>query len=238
MKKRIYKAEKKMILYCDDIICASEKLRSKFEEISPRDRKIHLISVIADNSSFQKSNLTEYLRWDKIPAPKAVIFGKISHRINFDLIERLSMRIPDMSIVFIGKILDKRFKRLLRNYQNIYHLGFLSRDKIIYCLRSATVGLHPGKKLIFNEYSNPIRIYEYAAAGIPIVAINISRESDYPKTISVVDNDNGFITAVENRFKHGVTDNEKSELVKFSEKHSASEIVNAHIRVFQAAISA
>lgn len=235
LRKNIYNAERKMLLFSDELICYSEKLEEKFQKLVP-EKKINLISVPVDKRSFKKCNLKKYLPLDKIPEPRAVIFGEIRKQTDLALIKNLAIRIPNISIVFIGKNRNKSFKQLLMNYQNVYHLGFLSRDKVIYSIRAAVVGLYPGKKCKFSTYSNPIRIYEYAAAGIPVVASNISRESDYPNSIVVVDNDNDFIAAVQNVLKNGISEEDRRELIQFARRHSAKENAKKYLQIFQTAV--
>lgn len=242
LSSRVQNAEKKMILFSDEIVCASEKLREKFQKIVSREKKIHLVSVPADERSFQECVINNYVSWDVIPAPKAIIFGSIRRQTDLDLIEKLAIKTPELSIVFIGKeetgkYRNKKFKGLLSDYQNIYHLGYLSRDAIIYCMRTAVLGLYPAKKWNYSVYANPIRIYEYAANGIPVVASNINRESDYPELIDVVNNETEFILAVQNKLNKKISETEKEELIRFARKHSANEIVKAYTRIFQGVIS-
>jgi len=242
LRINVYNAERKMVLFSDEIICSSEKLREKFQKIVPIEKNLHLISTSADYRSFLECSVRKYSPWDIIPKPKLVILGAVRHQTDLMLVEELALKIPKVSIVFIGNVLNckyknKEFKRLLEEYQNIYHTGFLSYDKVIYCLRSATIGLYPAKKCRFSTYANPNRIYEYSAAGIPVVAINISRESDFPKSIVVAKYDTEFITAVETLVRNGITEHDKEELIKFAKKHSATENVKRYIEVFQNALS-
>ena len=230
--KRAYQAEKQMILFSDEVICASEKLKEKFEKEIPRE-KIHLISTPADNRSFQECKLKEYWPWDIIPSPKLVIFGVIRYQTDLALIEKLALKVPAVSIVFIGKNQNKKLKTLLKKYQNVYHLGYLSYEKANYCLRSAAIGLYPARKCKYSTYANPNRIYEYAAAGIPVVTTNVSRESDFPESIKVVESDIEFLISVQRILAKGISVQDNNELIGFAKKHSANEIAKAYIRIFQ-----
>ncbi len=234
--RTVYNAERKMSVICDDIICASEKLKEKFEKFIPEE-KIHLISVPADERSLKKCDVKKFSQWDKIPPPKLVIFGLIRYQTDLTLIERIALKMPEVSIVFIGKNQSKKFGTLLASYKNIYHLGFLSRENVIYCLRSAVMGLYPAKKYKFSTYANPIRIYEYAAAGIPSVSINISREPDYPKSIVLAESHTEFVKAVQNILTNGISKEEKNELIDFAKKHSAENIVKKYLGVFEKGMS-
>ena len=242
LKKNIYKAETKMVYHSDEIICGSEKLVEKFQSIVSESKKVHLISNVADNRSFEKSNVIEFSPWDIIPDPKIVIFGEIRYQTNFTLIEKLAIKVRQASIVFIGKVHSSKYyndylKPMFNKYQNIHHLGFISRDNVIYCLRSAAVGLYPAKKCYYSIYANPIRIYEYAAAGIPVVASNISCETDYPKSIEVVHDDSDFVKTVEKILEKGISMNDKEDLIQFAKKHSANEIMKKYASVFRTAIT-
>ncbi len=230
--KNAYNAERKMVLFSDEIICASEKLKEKFQRIKSKEKRIHLISVPADDRSFKINKIKKFKTWDIIPGFKAVIFGQIRYQTNLVLVEKLALKFPDISIIFIGKNRHKNFKYLLKKHKGIYHLGYLSRDSIIYCLRDAAIGLYPARKCKFSVYANPIRIYEYAAAGIPVVASNVSSETDFPESVKIVENDDDFILAIRCILRNGISSNDKKELIRFAKKHSAGEIIKNYIKAF------
>lgn len=226
-------AERVMIQYSDEIVCASEMLYEKFQKITPKPKCIHLISTPADERSFCKRPLHNYSPWDKISDPKLVILGTIRDQTNLTLIGMLAEKIPNVSIVFIGRDDTKCFDGVMKKHRNIFHLGFLSQTETNYCLSLAKIGLYPAKKCRFSLYANSNRIYEYAANGLPIVGININRESDFPSTIIVAKDDEEFVAAVEHFLNNGVTDSEKLTLVEFAKKHSANEIAKKLLDVFQ-----
>ncbi len=95
IRENVYNAEKKMIMFSNEIICASEKLKEKFLRLVPIRKKIHLISTSASAEMFEKSSLRKYLPWDIIPGPKAVILGAIRSQTDLEIVEKLSIKIPN-----------------------------------------------------------------------------------------------------------------------------------------------
>ena len=74
-------------------------------------------------------------------------------------------------------------------------------------------------------------------AGIPVVASNISCETDYPKSIEVVHDDSDFVKTVEKILEKGISMNDKEDLIQFAKKHSANEIMKKYASVFRTAIT-
>lgn len=247
LQRSTHNAEKEMVLLSDEIICSSEKLFEKFQGIVTGEKGIHLISTCADDRSFAECRVKQCLSWDEIPGPRLLILGAIRRQTNVSLIRKLAAETPRASIVFIGKVLTGRyknhdFKSLLEDCNNVYHIELKSHvgqdyENIKYCLRSADIGLYPASKCYYSTYANPNRIYEYTSAGLPIVASNINRESDFPVSIVVVDNDNDFVSAVHEMLVNGTTERERDGLRKFAKKHSASENVKKYIRILQSTIT-
>lgn len=94
------------------------------------------------------------------------------HRLK-DLVEafkKLHLKIPEGRLQLIGFGQEweaiKEQVRLLKLEERVIQPGFVSEEELIELKRDASVGIMPGS----NWYGSPLKIFEYAAAGIPIVA--------------------------------------------------------------------
>ena len=111
---------------------------------------------------------TEYL---KLTKPIVVYVGSIEGWFDFDLISDAALELPDFSFVIIGPL---HHKNAFRGISNIYFLGPQPYAKIPAYLRWADVGIIPFK--VNGQYKklidgiNPIKLYEYLAAGLPVIS--------------------------------------------------------------------
>ncbi len=114
-----------------------------------------------------EGRMPEELR--SIPKPIAVYCGAIEYWFDYDLVEKLADELPDVSFVIIGPMKENR----LQKRKNIHLLGRKAYSGIPDYLKQADVGMIPFdvKKypdLIHNV--NPLKLYEYMACGLPVVA--------------------------------------------------------------------
>lgn len=94
-------------------------------------------------------------------------------RVDVELIRYLAQQNPQKSFALIGGIwpgLRQQINERLKPLPNIYFLGrksFLERPQY---LREFDVAIIPHKLNEFNRHTNPMKLYEYLAAGKPVVA--------------------------------------------------------------------
>lgn len=85
--------------------------------------------------------------------------------------------LPEISFVFVGgtdgEVSD--FKRIYQNTKNILILGRMPYADIPYLLKSADILVIPNsrKNKISELYTSPMKLFEYMASGVPIVASDI-----------------------------------------------------------------
>jgi glycosyltransferase involved in cell wall biosynthesis len=60
------------------------------------------------------------------------------------------------------------------NLENLSFLGYISKEKIPFVLKTADVLVLPlNKKLPYWKYTSPLKLFEYMASGVPILSSNI-----------------------------------------------------------------
>ncbi len=113
---------------------------------------------------------------DQIPGPRAVYVGELSQRIDWSLLEALADAMPSLNIVLIGfmtgGVSPDDLAALLRR-PNVHFLGQRAYVSLPRYLQGCDVGLIPfrtHKEDRFAEHSNPLKLYQYLAMGLPVVA--------------------------------------------------------------------
>ncbi|MBU1319191.1 MAG: glycosyltransferase [candidate division Zixibacteria bacterium] len=120
---------------------------------------------------------------DNIASPRIGYTGLISQRLDWQLIHDVADRRPDWNLVFVGKVFDKSILNSTANINNIHFTGAFDHSEMPSVLRSFDVGFMPYRDNDFFRYSNPLKIYEYAATGLKTVSSNMEELSSYPSEI-------------------------------------------------------
>lgn len=125
---------------------------------------------------------------------KSVIFsGGISHRIDYRLLDKLVTTLPDHQFFFMGEVYllkyyieEERDKRSLQAWRqllqrpNVHYLGAFSSEQSTYLLPLFEVGIIPYDVTdLFNYHSHPVKLYEYLAAGLPVVSTPLPSMLEY-----------------------------------------------------------
>ncbi len=161
--------EAQLIKKVDCVVITAEKLRNYVVELGARS-VIHMPNGV-DFVQFSKPQLMPPLEYFNIPKPRAIYVGSMGEWFDYSLLEQAVVALPKVSFVLIGP--DRMAKKRLKSYPNLFVLGPRSHDTIPGYLQYADVGLIPFDVLNYaNLVSsiNPIKLYEYFACGLPVVA--------------------------------------------------------------------
>ncbi len=108
----------------------------------------------------------------RVPAPRVGYIGKVSHFLDFDVLERLAA-CGAFELVVIGPLPDETREavRRLARHAHAHVLGELPYAEVPGALRGLDVALIPFRAGDpFTVGINPNKLYQYWAAGRPIVA--------------------------------------------------------------------
>lgn len=102
--------------------------------------------------------------------------GKIQDRVDFNLVETCLERFPAMKFVFMGPIYSqkKRIKEIKRKHSNIEFTGDIHYKNLPNALREIDVAIIPHTVDAFTDSMNPLKLYEYLAAGKPVVTTGVA----------------------------------------------------------------
>jgi len=137
-------------------------------------------------------------------------YGAIAEWMDFDLIENCLMELPSYAFIFIGPVfgVEKQVKHLENKFDNIFFIKEMKRDDLIPYLKSFDVCILPFLKNNITDSVSPVKIYEYLAAGKPVVSVNMIECASIP-IIDVANNTNEFIYKIIN---HSIFDGSKTQV--------------------------
>ncbi|MGH2880671.1 MAG: glycosyltransferase [Solirubrobacteraceae bacterium] len=119
-----------------------------------------------------------------VPGPRLVFCGAIvTTKLDIGLIVSLARMRPDWSICLVGPVGpgDPRADVSALNAEpNIHLLGARSYGQLPDVLRAADVGLIPYARNPLTDGIFPMKVYEYLAAGLPVVASELPSLAQVP----------------------------------------------------------
>ena len=169
---------RKVALSADFAVTVSSGLTENLSRLGVRE--IHRIGNGVDYELFRKgaeAGVPEEL--EAFPRPLIGYSGVVAPWFDFDLLGDVADSFPEASILLLGPVFDARKTRLaelMSAHGNIHHLGVKPYEELGRYLAAMDVCMIP---LIRNELmrlADPNKLYEYAAAGRPIVTLKYSSD--------------------------------------------------------------
>ena len=130
-----------------------------------------------------------------LPTPLLLYIGALSRWLDTTLLAALARSHPECSLVFVGPIATD--VAALRCLPNVYLLGPRPHDDLPAFLVAATVGLIPFVQSPLTAAINPVKLYQYLAAGLPVVATLLPELQPFAPLCQVAADGPDFIRAVE-----------------------------------------
>jgi glycosyltransferase involved in cell wall biosynthesis len=132
--------------------------------------------------------------------PRLGYIGALAPCVDFDAIAEVARRHPEWEFVLVGPVLHGVGHRILEltALPNVFQMAAVSYDRLPGILGQFDAGLIPFKYNELTRGVNPNKLYEYFAAGLPVVATRFSEEvTKYPGLAKAVDPGDAFVAACE-----------------------------------------
>ncbi|PKF78854.1 hypothetical protein CW749_15070 [Vibrio sp. vnigr-6D03] len=133
---------------------------------------------------------------DSTPENVIGFVGSIDESTDERLIERVCERYPDMTIMMVGKVRNDDISALSHKYSNLTLTGLVPYEQLPNVISSFRVGICPYRASPFNQYRNPLKLYEYCAAGIPSVASQCDFDKQGKRLVNVVETEDEFVDSI------------------------------------------
>ena len=148
---------------------------------------------------FKKATLPETLVPPEFVGMKRPVVGYVGmfypDLIDIELVEHIAKKL-DYSFVFIGRKLGNFGLERLERLGNIHFLGFKEPDALPSYLKAIDVCIMPSRQSSLMEAVFPLKLFEYLAAGKPVVAIRTAELEPYSRVISLVDTAEEFLESI------------------------------------------
>lgn len=199
--KTFRRAEAKLLQRSDRVFTTSPFLQSHCSAVVG-DRSVYERNV-ADIEHFARARLDGVIppELSAIQGTKLCYVGVLSdYKLDFALIERCAVARPEWNWIFIGDEPERQASPLvarLRKLHNVYFLGYRPYHLLPDYLRGIDIALLPNFTTGYMAGVFPMKVYEYLAAGKPIVASSIDSLRDMGEIISIADGTAEWLVAIE-----------------------------------------
>jgi GT2 family glycosyltransferase/glycosyltransferase involved in cell wall biosynthesis len=137
-----------------------------------------------------------------IPGPRVGFFGALDdYLVDFDLLERIAGELSDVSLVLIGDA-TVPMERLTR-HPNVHWLGFRPYETIPGYGSGFDVAIMPWLDNPWIKHSNPIKLKEYLALGLPVVSTDFQELVNYADRVRIAASGDLFLDAVRATLREG-----------------------------------
>ena len=167
----ITSAETLLARGADILIATSKPVQDYLGTLAP-GRSLHLIENGVELARFAH-RVSAPPEYQDLPKPRMVYVGALDERLDPALLERIAARFQQASLVLIGPP-TASITRRLGHLPNVALLGAKDYGLVPAYLQHADVALLPFSNHPANAGRSPMKLFEYAACGLPVVATHTS----------------------------------------------------------------
>lgn len=139
---------------------------------------------------------TPSVELDGLPRPIVGYFGAISAWFDTDLVVQLALRKPDWSFVLVGSTRGSAADRL-EQLPNVHLLGERPHDELPPLAAGFDAALVPFLQTPLVRATDPVKVYEMLAAGLPVVATPMPELEKWGDLVATASTSEELIAALE-----------------------------------------
>jgi teichuronic acid biosynthesis glycosyltransferase TuaH len=219
VRNQINEMEKKLCIRAKKIFTSSSGLSNKILTYLPSGSdKVVLVHNAGDFSHFNSAyNFKNEIQKDNNPT--IGYFGTIGKWFDVELLVKLARKLPEMNFVIIGPIGNKDIILETKEIDNIKLLGPKDFSELPSFLESFDVCIMPFLINSLVQDVNPVKIYEYLAAGKPVVATSYDELAEFKENIYLASGSEEF----EKRIREAIQDDSETlrlNRIDYASKHT------------------
>lgn len=136
-----------------------------------------------------------------IETPKIVYVGAIADWIDFETLHFAVTQLRNITFIFVGPyyIMDADKRRSfneLKGNSNFIWVGPKRHSAISAYLFNANIAIIPFVKNDFTDSISPVKLFEYAACGVPILAANLDEIGQYRNVVHMYHDKGEFVIMI------------------------------------------
>ncbi len=165
--------ERMLIDWADLVIVVSQEL---LESKGAGNPKFRLLPNAVDIAAYRERPARVPPALAGLPRPILGYIGLINMRLDLALLDGLAAAHPEWTIVLLGAVrrsgCDELLDRLASR-PNVHLLPPVPAEEVPDYVKAFDVGLAPYRVTRETIHASPLKLYEYLAAGLPVVAADV-----------------------------------------------------------------
>lgn len=201
--KFVIQDETRLVKRADHIIASSDALRLELEKFEGAKGRVTVINNGVETDHFDPSRFANgqeagiYHKYDLSRGRKRVIYvGTISSWLDMPTVAFAAKANPNVDFIFVGAKEHGLDLRILNNIPNITFTGAQPYEDLPLILHGADVAMMPFKVNDLVRGVNPVKVYEYLAMGMPVLACAYPEMNLFGDLITTYDSNALFLTAL------------------------------------------
>lgn len=212
------------LLKKSNVLTTSSKIL--YQKFSQNFKNIFYIPNAVDPQHFHlNEKISSPNDLKNINSPIIGYVGTIGEWFDFELIQKILNEYPDYSIVILGYV-NSKFKKsihALGKFKNFHNLGIKSYLDLPQYLQQFSCCIIPFKINELTNSVNPLKLYEYSAAGKNTISTNLPEIQEFSDIVYLAKDHDEFL----NMIPKAITNQQDSQkLIKFAEEHNWNTTVN------------
>ncbi len=190
----LVKIESKIAREARAVTAASDHLYLKMKKFHPK--MLALVKNAGEYTHFAVAQNKTQLKPPDIKQCKGKIigyYGAIAEWFDAEIVIRLAKEYPSHSIVLIGAVTHETLRGVASKFNNVFLLGEKPYKELPNYSANFDVCLIP---FVINDLikaTNPVKIYEYFAAGKPVVATDLPELHNIKDFVYLAKNNDEFV---------------------------------------------
>jgi glycosyltransferase involved in cell wall biosynthesis len=212
--QEVRRRELDLLKKADLVIASSEKLLESKRAVNPNT---HLVLHGVDFDHFVRATdpvVAVAPEIAKLKPPVLGFVGLIADWVDLPLIAELARQRPEWSIVLVGRA-DTNISAI-QALPNVHLLGARPYSELPRYLRGMDVALLPFVQNELTYAANPLKLREYLAAGLPVVAAPLPEVKRFEPLVSVAGSADEYVLSIETLLARGISgpSRERAEQVR------------------------
>lgn len=205
---------KPMVDKADIVITTSGRLMNRIVSDFPH-KPSFMVPNGCDLSHFRRKDITVPEEFSMNKGPIITYSGAWASWINRELVEKIALTHTDSLVAIIGTEFGVSVPK---HIPNLKYIGYKSYDELPNYLQNSSLCIIPFIINPITVATNPIKMYEYLAAGRPVVSTDIPEARNIPG-VYIGKDDEGFLENIRLILNKSIVFNEK-EVYPWLEAHT------------------
>jgi glycosyltransferase involved in cell wall biosynthesis len=197
-------------------------------------KKINKQTFLLENGSKTRFIINKLSKVKKAPNQLREVEGKIigfvgnmtSFRFDFELVEFLVRSATEFKFVFIGPTdREEKMKQLDKENKNCIWIKKVAFEEIPQFLNYFDICIIPYLKNMHTKGILPIKIFEYFAAGKPIISTDLYSLNPYQQEVYLAKNNKDFLKGIKQLSIENSNSEEKEKKINIAKAHNWKNLV-------------